>query len=63
MVVGAGWKDALRVKEALMVRMEIHPGEGGGDAALFASELAHAVSVYAQSPARQVGRIWVLDRL
>lgn len=46
-----------------MVRMEIHPGEGGGDAALFASELAHAVSVYAQSPARQVGRIWVLDRL
>lgn len=46
-----------------MFRMEIHPGEGGADAAAFAGELAEAVSKHSQKAARFEGGAWVLDRL
>lgn len=46
-----------------MIRMEIHPGEGGADAATFAGELADAVSKHAGEPAHFEGGAYVLHRL
>lgn len=48
----------------VMVRMEIHPGEGGADAQAFALELASAVSKFTGRAVRNgVGGTLVLDRL
>lgn len=46
-----------------MVRMEIHPGDGGADAEAFAAELAGAVAKFAGRKATTQGRIHVLERL
>lgn len=44
-------------------RLELHAGDGGADAVLFASELADAISRHSGTPVDQVGRVLVLDRL
>ena len=46
-----------------MIRLEIHPGEGGADAAAFAGELAEAIGKHANVPARFEGGAYVLHRL
>lgn len=44
-----------------MFRYEIHPGEGGTDAAIFATELAQAICKSFDATAVQQGRIVALD--
>jgi len=44
----------------MALRLEIHPGEGGDDAATFAGELAAAVSRHAATPVVREGRVAVL---
>lgn len=44
----------------MAMRLEIHPGEGGEDAAMFASELACAVSRHANAAITNEGRVAVL---
>lgn len=47
-----------------MLRMEIHPGEGGADAQAFAFELASAVGKFSGRTVQNgVGGTLVLDRL
>lgn len=46
-----------------MIRMEIHPGEGGADAAAFAGELAAAISKHARTTATFEGGAFHLHRL
>lgn len=46
-----------------MPRMEIHPGEGGADAAAFAQELATSVSKHSGTKSRFEGGAFHLDRL
>jgi protein subunit release factor A len=46
-----------------MLRMEIHPGEGGADAAAFAGELAAAVAKHAGTQAHFEGGAFLLHRL
>lgn len=46
-----------------MVRMEIHPGDGGADAEAFAAELAWAVGKFSGCNATTQGRVHVLERL
>ena len=53
-------------KEAAMFRIEIHPGEGGDDASLFAGQLAAAIARHADSTVTVEGRVQVVqvtDRL
>ncbi|WP_248581591.1 hypothetical protein [Nocardioides sp. InS609-2] len=45
------------------VSMEIHPGEGGADAAAFAGELAAAVSKHTGATPVFAGGAWALHRL
>lgn len=40
---------------------EIHPGEGGDDAAQFALELSRALAKHADGSIRQEGRITVVE--
>lgn len=47
----------------MSTRMEIHPGDGGADAEVFAAELGDAVARHAGAAAQTDGRIVVLDRL
>lgn len=48
----------------MSIRLEFHAGDGGADAALFASELADAVARHASTDApMSLGRVLVLDRL
>lgn len=44
-------------------RLEIHPGEGGADAAAFAGELASAIGKHVGMTPVLVGTVHVLDRL
>jgi hypothetical protein len=46
-----------------MIRMEIHPGEGGADAAAFAGELAEAIGKHAGANVRFAGGAYTLHRL
>ncbi len=46
-----------------MPRMEIHPGEGGADAAAFAQELADAIGKHARATPRFEGGAFHLHRL
>lgn len=46
-----------------MMRLEVHAGEGGADAAAFAAELATAIAKHSGQPARHTGGAWVLERL
>lgn len=46
-----------------MIRMEIHPGEGGADASAFAGELAAAIGKYAGVTAKFGGGAFHLHRL
>lgn len=46
-----------------MIRMEIHPREGGADATAFAGELANAIAKHARTEARFEGGAFVLHRL
>lgn len=46
-----------------MIRLEVHAGEGGADAAAFAAELASSIAKHANQPARFVGGAWTLERL
>lgn len=46
-----------------MIRMEIHPGEGGADAATFAAELATAIAKHAETEASFEGGAFLLHRL
>lgn len=45
------------------MKMEIHPGEGGADASLFAGELAQAIGKHTGVTPVRVGTALVLDRL
>jgi protein subunit release factor A len=44
-------------------RLEFHAGDGGQDAALFASELAEAVARHADAHVTTVGRVLTVDCL
>jgi len=44
----------------MSIRVEIHPGEGGDDASLFAHELADAVARHAGVRAIDEGRVVTL---
>jgi len=44
-------------------RLEFHAGDGGADAALFASELADAVARHASAHVTTVGRVLTVDCL
>jgi protein subunit release factor A len=46
-----------------MLRMEIHPGEGGADATAFAHELATAITKHTGTPVRHDGGAFHLHRL
>ena len=46
-----------------MVTMEIHAGEGGTDAEMFAAELAAAVAKHFNRPVERAGRVLLLHRL
>ena len=47
-----------------MLRIEIHPGEGGADAATFARELADAVAKHSKQPVTNgAGTALVVDCL
>lgn len=46
-----------------MITMEIHPGEGGADAEMFAGELATAVAKHSGRPVETAGKLFVLHRL
>lgn len=46
-----------------MVKLEIHPGEGGADAAAFAGELAAAVAKHSGAKVRSEGGSYTLHRL
>lgn len=46
-----------------MIRMEIHPGEGGADAEAFATELAGSIARHSNTTTDQQGRVVVLHRL
>lgn len=46
-----------------MIRMEIHPGDGGADAEAFAGELAGAIARHANTTVGFEGRVVVLHRL
>lgn len=46
-----------------MSTIEIHAGEGGSDAALFAEELAQAISRHSGSPVSSDGTKFSLHRL
>jgi len=43
-----------------MYKIEFHPGEGGEDAALFASDLASAVAKHCNSIVSSEGNIFVV---
>lgn len=46
-----------------MIRMEIHPGDGGADAEKFAGELASAIGKSSGADVAFKGRVAVLERL
>lgn len=46
-----------------MIRLEIHPGDGGTDAEQFARELARAIGRHAHTHAAGAGRVQVVDWL
>ena len=46
-----------------MIRLEIHPGEGGADAEAFAGELASAISKHSGAPVAREGRVLAFRRL
>lgn len=45
------------------VTLEVHPGRGGADAQLFASQLAHAIGAHFGAHAELVGKVHRLVRL
>lgn len=45
------------------ITLEFHASTGGNDAALFASQLADAVSKHADAPVTTTGRVLSLHRL
>lgn len=45
----------------LFMRIEIHPGEGGDDAATFALELGRALAKFSDGNVTREGRIVVVD--
>lgn len=47
----------------MKIRLEVHTGEGGADAAAFAAELAASISKHSGRPARMVGGTWAVDCL
>lgn len=46
-----------------MIRLEIHPREGGADSELFARDLGAAIAKHTGTPMTTEGRIVVLERL
>lgn len=44
-----------------MYRIEFHPGDGGADAADFASDLASAVAKHTGSEVATEGRVYVVE--
>ena len=44
-----------------MFRVEVHPGEGGDDAGLFAGELATAVGRHSGGQVMKAGRLMVVE--
>lgn len=46
-----------------MIRMEIHPGEGGADAQAFANELALSIAKHAGTSVEFTGGAYHLHRL
>ncbi|WP_235558811.1 hypothetical protein [Nocardioides sp. Leaf285] len=46
-----------------MIRLEIHPGEGGADAEAFASELGTAITKHSGTSATHEGRVVAFHRL
>lgn len=46
-----------------MIRLEVHPGEGGADAATFAGELASAIAKHAGTTSTFEGGAHIFHRL
>ena len=63
MAASTGFAAMTRGRNKTMMRLEIHAGEGGADAAAFAAELATSIAKHSGRPARFEGGAWTLERL